>query len=222
MKALDQMLNEAVSKVDMPLYLRGIETEEQFRKRTKMLLHDSSVDYIKLVARGYQHLMEQLKKSKENVEEFHLSEEALQALRENPKQEKTMQEIVGYSDEQMISLYMAAQEMFNERRFTEAAEAFFFLLTLSPFVPSYWIAKGVALESCDRSTEAFQIYYGGILVNILSLDLWKQAYSCSTRNDHIQEKEALKELAAQAIHVLEKEHEEAEFCGALKKLLNLR
>ena len=71
---------------------------------------------------------------------------------------KSLQEIIGYTDEFMQELYNAAHDVFQEGRFQEAADGFLFLTTLNPYVYAYWVALGMSQQLLEEYEQALLAY----------------------------------------------------------------
>ena len=71
---------------------------------------------------------------------------------------KSLQEMIGYSDELMQKLYESALEVFNEKRYREAADGFLFLTTLNPYVYAYWLGLGMSEQLLEEYEQAILAY----------------------------------------------------------------
>lgn len=69
-----------------------------------------------------------------------------------------LQEVLDISDAQMAEIYACAYAFFNEKRYTEAADIFLLLSTLTPLVHSFWLGLGMA-EQCSGDYEAAIMAY---------------------------------------------------------------
>lgn len=104
----------------------------------------------------------------ENMEEYLIPEEALEKLkdpsviREQVKEGKTFQEILGYTQESMERFYGAAYQLFQKQEYQKAADAFVFLTTLNPYVHNYWLGLGMS-EQLNGS------YQGGLLAYAMAI-----------------------------------------------------
>ena len=88
----------------------------------------------------------------EDIGEFKLSKKVKEKLKNKAllKKElasgKTAQEIMGFSEETMAKFYGAAYRLFENRHFTDAANAFLFLVTLNPYHHEYWVGLGMSSQ----------------------------------------------------------------------------
>ena len=100
----------------------------------------------------------------EDLEEFNLSKEVVEKLK-NPEmlrkelaEGKTFQEIFNYSDDVMGVFYKAAYQLFQRQQYAEAADAFFFLTNLSPYVSTYWLGLGMSEQLSENPSSALIAY----------------------------------------------------------------
>ena len=71
---------------------------------------------------------------------------------------KSLQEIIGYSDETMQKFYAAAYRLFQAEKESEAADAFLFLTALNPAVQAFWVGLGMAEQCLQHYEEALSAY----------------------------------------------------------------
>lgn len=84
----------------------------------------------------------------------------------NISQGKRIQELVGFSDEEMDTFYVAAGDLYNEHKYADAVDAFLFLATLSPNHGEYWIGLGMSLQRCEHHEEAVSAYELAAICNL--------------------------------------------------------
>ena len=111
---------------------------------------------------------------KDDLGEFKISKKVREKLKNKKllKKElaagKTAQEILGFSDETMIKFYKAANRLFENRRFSDAANAFLFLVTLNSYNHDYWLGLGMATQMCGDYDAAVDAYEMAAIINIES------------------------------------------------------
>lgn len=71
---------------------------------------------------------------------------------------KSAQEILEFKDEAMLEFYQAAYKLFIGKRYTDAANAFLFLVTLNPYRHDYWVGLGMATQMCQNYEAAIDAY----------------------------------------------------------------
>lgn len=95
---------------------------------------------------------------------FHLSQEVKEKLKnkEYLKQEfsqgKSAQEILEISNEAMAEFYKAAHQLFQHKRYMDAANAFLYLATLNSYNYEYWLGLGMATQMCQDFESAIDAY----------------------------------------------------------------
>ncbi|MDB6081815.1 MAG: sycD7 [Chlamydiia bacterium] len=71
---------------------------------------------------------------------------------------KSLQEMIGYSDELMEELYQSASQVFEEGRYQESQDGFLFLTTLNPYVYAYWIGLAMSYQLLEEYEQALLAY----------------------------------------------------------------
>ncbi len=106
----------------------------------------------------------------EELEDFQIPQEVLDQLsdplllQKYVDEGKTFQEILGYSDDMMGRFYQIARGLLDMKKLKEASDAFLFLTTLNPHVPTYWLGLGM----CEHLHEEYQrslVAYGMAIVS---------------------------------------------------------
>lgn len=73
---------------------------------------------------------------------------------------KTAQQILEFSNETMAKFYKAAYQLFEHRKYADAANAFMFLVTLNPYNHDYWLGLGMATQlqgDFEAAIDAYEI-----------------------------------------------------------------
>lgn len=105
----------------------------------------------------------------ENLDEFQIPRDALEKikdpelLRKQIEEGKTFQEILGYSQETMDKFYAAARQLFQKQEYRDSADAFIFLSTLNPYVPTYWLGLGMS-QQLEGEYQASLLAYGMVML----------------------------------------------------------
>lgn len=71
---------------------------------------------------------------------------------------KVAQEILGFSNETMAKFYAAAYRLFEHHLYSDAANAFLFLVTLNPYNHDYWVGLGMSTQMCHDYEYAIDAY----------------------------------------------------------------
>lgn len=100
----------------------------------------------------------------DDLGEFKLSKRAKAKLKNKPllKKElargKTAQEIMGFSEDTMAKFYRAAHCLLEGKRYSDAANAFIFLVTLNPYQHDYWLGLGMSTQMYGDFEAAVDAY----------------------------------------------------------------
>lgn len=100
----------------------------------------------------------------DEIEEFKISKKVRaklsdkEWLRKEFAKGKSGQEILGFSDHTMAKFYGAAYKMFEHRKYSDAANAFLFLVTINAFNHDYWLGLGMATQMLGDFEGAVDAY----------------------------------------------------------------
>lgn len=100
----------------------------------------------------------------DELDEFRLSKKAKERLKDKEwlKKElakgKTPQELLGFPEETMAKFYRAAYKLFEHKRYTDAANAFLFLVTLNSHNHDYWLGLGMSTQMTGDYEAAIDAY----------------------------------------------------------------
>ncbi|MBA3722858.1 MAG: SycD/LcrH family type III secretion system chaperone [Parachlamydiaceae bacterium] len=157
----------------------------------------------------------------DDLSDFKLSPKAkaklknLSLLKKELAEGKTAQQIIGFSDKLMDKFYKAAYQLFEHKRYKDAANAFLFLATLNPYVHEYWLALGMASQMSQDYEAAIDAYELAAMCDIKSpvpyLYLAKCLFSIHDRESALQALDLAIETADDIAEYedLKKEAEEA-------------
>jgi len=98
-----------------------------------------------------------------NLEQFVISEEVLNRLGNDGAalemlEGKSLQQIFGFSNETALLFYEVAKNILEQKRFRDAINAFVFLTTINPYVPSFWMGLGMAQQLNQEHNVALDSY----------------------------------------------------------------
>lgn len=117
-------------------------------------------------------------------DEFHIPESGREILEDPEKLQqyvksgKTIQEMIGFSQQTMHKFYSAACRLFEKQKYEEASDAFIFLTTMNPFVHSYWLGLGMSEHMIEAYSEALLAYNMAIVVDKTNPISYYHAASC--------------------------------------------
>lgn len=132
-------------------------------------------------------------------------------------QGRSAQEVLGLSYEQMAAFYRKALQLFNEKSYAEAADAFLFLAYMNLENHDYWLGLGMATQMCHDYEAAIDAYELAAIYDLSSpVPYFYLAKCLFAIHDHTSALEALDmaieaskdrveyaELLEQAIHAKE-------------------
>lgn len=90
----------------------------------------------------------------------------------------TLQEILHFTDEELMSFYTIGVEMFSKDAYAEASNIFLLLTQFNPRVPSFWGALGAAEERSGGLQEAMMAYVFAAELDETSLDNYFHGARC--------------------------------------------
>lgn len=109
---------------------------------------------------------------KHQFDGFNLSEKVKEKLKNKDllKKEfadgKSAQEIMEITDSSMAEFYTAAQHLFENKRYQEAANAFLFLVTLNSYNYEYWLGLGMSTQLCRNFEAAIDAYEMAVICEL--------------------------------------------------------
>jgi len=137
-------------------------------------------------------------------------------LRKYIEEGKSLQDIIGYSDDLMQKLYTTAYNIFQEGRYQESQDAFLFLTTLNPFVYGYWLGLAMSYQFLEEYEQAVLSYE--CAVNVEPLNPVPYYYSACCHYLLNQKAEALHDLQLLDEKAKKQSHEEKEIVAKAKAL----
>lgn len=79
-------------------------------------------------------------------------------LEEEIRKGRTLQDIVQFTNEELINFYKVGLEMYNKQSYREASNIFLLLTQLNTKIAAFWSALGGAEEKCGELQEAMMVY----------------------------------------------------------------
>lgn len=163
----------------------NLEPASAFEERTHKKITENLNLQREQIQRGYQIILVGLEKSGENTEAYKITAERLKSLEDfnDVKNQfnlgKTYQDLLGYTDQMMISMYEIARSRFAEKNYEEAICVLKFLTTLTPLISIFWTSLGNAYELNEQITEALSAYEVPIVLDPTKIEHYVQAAKCS-------------------------------------------
>lgn len=161
--------------------------EPEMEKRITDAMHLFQKSY----NNGYRILLDELKATpNKSLQEYHAKVDGLKML-DDPvtfdkflAQGKSISDVLGFSEDAIDTFYRAAQRLITQKRFKEAKDAFFFLVTVAPQVTECWLSLGYAYGNCDEPAGAIKSYLGAIALSPHKADGYIAfARLCTALND---------------------------------------
>lgn len=109
---------------------------------------------------------------RDELKEFKLSKKVMGKLRNREllKKElaagKSAQELMEFSDDTMAKFYHAAYQLFEGKKYEEAANAFLFLISLNAYRHEYWLGLGMSLQMCGDFETAIDSYEMAAILDV--------------------------------------------------------
>lgn len=120
------------------------------------------------------------------------------SMGESSEKPPILQELFGISDESLVHIYELGIDLVKQNNHKDANALFVFLTTMTPYVPSFWIAQGACLQALDRHEDAVEMFKTAKLlkpVDPLALVYLIESYKNLKREDEAKvELETLKTL----------------------------
>ncbi len=74
------------------------------------------------------------------------------------KGETTLQEVKGFSDEQMEAIYSIGYNLYQVGKYQDAVQVFSWLGVFNPFMSKYWLGLGASLQMLKNFENALNAY----------------------------------------------------------------
>lgn len=69
-----------------------------------------------------------------------------------------LQELFGITDDSLLKIYELGVDLVKKNNYKDGIALFVFLTTMSPYVPSFWIAQGVCLQALNSHEDAIELF----------------------------------------------------------------
>jgi len=89
----------------------------------------------------------------------------LEVVEERLNKANTIREFLGLSDETMNEFYRAAYSFHQTGKYEEAADSFYFLCAIAPWVYQFWVGYGHSEQMLDHLTASLYAYAMAVLSN---------------------------------------------------------
>ncbi len=113
------------------------------------------------------------------------------------EQPKTLQEILEFSDEELVDFYAVGKESYERANYQEAGNIFVLLTQLNPKVGSFWSALGAAEEMNGDIEGASHAYIFGSELEMKTLAPYLHGAQCLVKLNKLEEAKKLLNRAIQ-------------------------
>lgn len=134
------------------------------------------------------------------------------------KEGKTFQEILKWSNEDILEIYSLAIDLLSNNHFYESSAILRLLCLVRPQCYFFWLKAGEALEGDNKQREALATYYGGLYANPYSIDIYKHMCTLLCK---LKEHDKAKNMLQEALNMLEQSND-PELCKLKEEILNLQ
>lgn len=69
-----------------------------------------------------------------------------------------LKDLFGITDDSLMRIYELGVDLVKKNNYKDGNILFVFLTTMTPYVPSFWIAQGVCLQALNRHEDAIEIF----------------------------------------------------------------
>lgn len=156
-----------------------LENEEHFTQRMKAQLIASFEKFQNILLEAINTLQQQGHKSiAERLQQFSEKSASMDYWKDEKRQNMSLQDHLGISDEEMISYYNVGNDLYHHGAFKEASHIFLLLIQLNQSVATFWMALGVAEDTMGHLENALQAYLFAAELDNASLAAYVQAAKC--------------------------------------------
>ena len=117
---------------------------------------------------------------------------------------KTLQELVPFSDEELVNFHQEGAERFNKGLYDDACDIFLFLTQVNPKVGSFWYGLGMAEEKANHIQNALNAFILAAELETSTLVPYLHAATCFLSLDKVKE---AKEFLQHALERTKEEHD---------------
>ena len=115
-------------------------------------------------------------------------------MEEAVRRELSIQDIMGWSNDVVLDMYDAAVSIAKKQQWEEAEKAFLFLVTVNPFVSSFWTGYGSVAKQLSKFEEALMAYKMAILYAPENCSCYERALALALELDNDTEADAIVNL----------------------------
>lgn len=160
---------ESVVAMEKEEFRPGIEPFELHANKVRTKVAEAMHSFYNTYAHGYQVLLDELAKmipaSQTNVdplEPFKAKDDQIQKLDDPAEfmnfltEGHSIYEALGFTMDEVARFYDAAISLLDQKRFEDARDGFYFLVTIAPLVGESWLGLGFSYAECGDAEAAIQ------------------------------------------------------------------
>ena len=217
-QAVNAFCNSLIAE-EKPLYQSQLEPFTIYAEKLRSSITDSLNMYYNSFQKGYRLVLEQIanKKSSEEQEKYHIpgkQQKAIQTLEdfsENLEHKQVLQSLFEYSGQMMSEVYELGIRLRQEKKLEESASIFIFLVTLNPYICSFWQGLGKVSHELQRFEEALNAYFISINCDPYQIGSYRDAVRCCLDNKNYEEAITVLDHGLKAIEIAEEEESLKDF-----------
>jgi tetratricopeptide (TPR) repeat protein len=108
---------------------------------------------------------------------------------------KLVQDLLGFSRDNVATMFAQAIGFLQVNRVEEAIQAFSFLTRVNPYVADFWLGLGLGYTHHEEHSRAFDAFLMAITMDPTRIDIYGYAVDCCIEMKHFSQAEALIEDA---------------------------
>lgn len=159
----------AVIEMEKEAYRPGLVSFEAQAAKVQSQVSDAMHGFYTMYTKGYRVLLEELQKmlattesGVDPLEPFRAKPDNLEILHDPMALMnflaggQTLQQLLGFTPQALVQFYHAGRNLVEAKRFEDARDAFYFLVTIAPLFGEAWIGLAFSYVQCGQNAEAVQ------------------------------------------------------------------
>lgn len=200
-------------------YKSNLESFESYAQKIRNQLTASLSSYGNSYQNGYRIVIERIANKKENEEKVkYYIPGNLEKKIKNPddfydllEKKEVLQAVFNYSGEMMSEVYELGVNLRRDKKQKESVDIFVFLITLNPYVCSFWQGLGKACQEQGDFPEALNAYITSINCDPYRISSYRDAVRCCLDDKNDDEALAILNYGLEAVDVAANEEELQDF-----------
>lgn len=168
------------------LYQSNLESFEAYSAKLKNNLSTSLSSYGNAYQNGYKIVINRIANKKEGEEQkkFYIPGNLEKTVKNQDdfydllEKKEVLQAVFNYTGEMMSEVYELGVNLRQEKKQKESADVFVFLITLNPYVCSFWQGLGKAWQEQEKYEDALHAYTTSINCDPYRIGSYRDAVRC--------------------------------------------